>query len=80
MTESSFLSQMGPTFEIKFLNPLYIYLRLELAFKFPSMEKLIIANFFFRIDSLISIAFLKSISVQVCFPYKCDQYDSTNHA
>lgn len=80
MTESSFLSQMGPTFEIKFLNPLYIYLRLELAFKFPSMEKLIIANFFFMIDSLISIAFLKSISVQVCFPYKCDQYNSTNHA
>lgn len=80
MTESSFLSQMGPTFEIKFINPLYIYLRLELAFKFPSMEKLIIANFFFMIDSLISIAFLKSISVQVCFPYKCDQYDSTNHA
>lgn len=80
MTESSFLSQMGPTFEIKFLNTLYIYLRLELAFKFPSMEKLIIANFFFMIDSLISIAFLKSISVQVCFPYKCDQYDSTNHA
>lgn len=71
---------MGPTFEIKFLNPLYIYLRLELAFKFPSMEKLIIANFFFMIDSLISIAFSKSISVQVCFPYKCDQYDSTNHA
>lgn len=80
MTESSFLSQMDPTFEIKFLNPLYIYLRLELAFKFPSMEKLIIANFFFMIDSLISIAFLKSISLQVCFPYKCDQYDSTNHA
>lgn len=71
---------MGPTFEIKFINPLYIYLRLELAFKFPSMEKLIIANFFFMMDSLISIAFLKSISVQVCFPYKCDQYDSTNHA
>lgn len=80
MTESSFLSQMDPTFEIKVLNPLYIYLRLELAFKFPSMEKLIIANFFFMIDSLISIAFLKSISLQVCFPYKCDQYDSTNHA
>lgn len=79
MTESSFLSQMGPTFEIKFINPLYIHLRLELAFKFPSMEKLIIA-IFFMIDSLISIAFLKSISVQVCFPYKCDQYDSTNHA
>lgn len=67
MTESSFLSQMDPTFEIKFLNPLYIYLRLELAFKFPSMEQLIIANFFFMIDSLNSIAFLKSISVQVCF-------------
>lgn len=46
MTESSFLSQMDPTFKIKFLNPLYIYLRLELAFKFPSMEKLIIAIFF----------------------------------
>lgn len=71
---------MGPTFEIKFLNPLYIYLRLELAFKCPSMEKLIIAIFLYIIDTLISIAFLKPISVQVCFPYKCDQYDSTNHA
>lgn len=54
---------MGLIIEIKFINFLYIYLRLEFVFKFLSMEKLIIVNFFFMIDSLILIVFLKLILV-----------------